>query len=398
MKTVLVVDRDISNLSMISALFESYRDVRVLGTDSVKRAANILNKVDVNLVLTELVMPNDNGIRLLMYIRKRYPNLPVLAMTRHFSPAIEARIRPFQPLEVFHKPLQLDRFMARLIELMGLKRGYTIQGISLSSYLQLVELEQKTCTLFVTRGKRTGKIYCRKGEVIAAKSNGDRGAQAVYEMLFWPDAVIEVTESCEAVDRDVNMSITHLLIEGHCRKDEANDGSPDPVMEDDVDRKTMGSKYGKCYLELTGEEDLLSADGRDAQTPPSHEPAPKGGNMSADLAGTPEASSLPLTLQSAVSGNKGIDAYAVYDENDNLKARSDGADQRLTAFTPSVYFKAVGKLNGMLGGGLKYINIQSRGKTRYAMFQCHRHVVVAAMRPNSRPADLIRTFKNAIPE
>ena len=180
----------------------------MLGTDSVKRAANILNKVDVDLVLSELVMPNENGIRLLMYIRKRYPNLPVLAMTQHFSPAIEDRIRPFQPLEVFHKPLQLDRFMARLIELMQLKRGYTIQGISLSSYLQLVELEQKTCTLFVTKGKRTGTIYCRNGVVMAAKSNGSRGAQAVYAMLFWEDAVIEVVESCKTVEREVNMSIT----------------------------------------------------------------------------------------------------------------------------------------------------------------------------------------------
>ena len=394
----MVVDRDISNLSMISALFESYRDVRVLGTDSVKRAANILNKVDVDLVLSELVMPNDNGIRLLMYIRKRYPNLPVLAMTRHFSPAIEDRIRPFQPLEVFHKPLQLDRFMARLVELMELKRGYTIQGISLSSYLQLVELEQKTCTLFVTKGKRTGTIYCRNGVVMAAKSNGSRGAQAVYAMLFWEDAVIEVVESCKTVEREVNMSITHLLIEGHCRRDESNDASSEPTMEDGADRKTGASKYGKCYLELTGEGELASANGGEAEPPASRESATKSEKISAALSGAPEEPALPLSLQSAVSANKGIDAYAVYDENDNLKARSDGADQRLTAFTPSVYFKAVGKLNGMLGGGLKYINIQSRGKTRYAMFQCHRHVVVAAMRPNSRPADLIRTFKNAIPE
>lgn len=398
MKTLLVVDREISNLSMISALFESYRDVRVLGTDSVKRAANILNKVDVNLVLFELSMPNDNGIRLLMYMRKRYPDLPVLAMTRQYTPAIEARVRPYQPLEVFHKPIEPERFMARLTELMNLKHGYTIQGISLSSYLQLVELEQKTCTLLLMQGKRSGTIHCRNGEVISAQSNGTRGAQAVYDMLFWADAVIEVTESCETVEREINLSITHLLIEGHCRMDEAGGTLPDSVPEDGAGRNAQSDKYGSCYLELTGEEELPSGDGRKAENSASHENVTKRENVSAALSGATGGAVLPLTLKTAVSGNKEIDAFAVYDENDNLTARSDGADQRLTEFTPSVYFKAVGKLNGMLGGGLKYINIQSRGKTRYAMFQCHRHVVVAAIRSNSRPADLIRTIKDAIPE
>jgi hypothetical protein len=301
---------------------------------------------------------------------------------------------------VFHKPIEPEQFMTRLTELMDLKRGYTIQGISLSSYLQLVELEQKTCTLLLTRGKRTGTIYCRDGEVIAAQSNGIRGDQAVYAMLFWEDAVIEVTESCEAMDREINLSITHLLIEGHCRKDEAGGALPDPVQEDSVNRNVLDNKYGNNYLELTGDGERLSGDklGAETETQDNRDDATNGENVSDVLSGESGGSGLSLTLKTAVSGNNGIDAYAVYDENDNLKARSDGADQRLTAFTPSVYFKAVGKLNGMLGGGLKYINIQSRGKTRYAMFQCHRHVVVAAIRSNSRPADLIRTIKDAIPE
>jgi CheY-like chemotaxis protein len=397
-KTVLVVDHDISNLSMISALFKSYQDVRVLGTDSVRRAANILKKVDVGLVLIELAMPEDSGFRLMAFVRKRYPDLPLLSMTRHFTPAIEARIRHFRPIEVFHKPIKPERFMARMIELMALRRGYTIQGISLSSYLQLIGLEQKTCTLLLTQGKRTGTIYCENGDVVAAQSNGTRGTQAVYDMLFWEDAMIEVTESCETVEREINLSITHLLIEGHCRRDEAGGGQPDPIPADTVDREETGSEYGNCYLELTGEGERPFADGLEAGTVTGCDRVTKAKNADAGLPYTPGQSILPLGFQTTVGEDQGVDAYAVYDEHDNLKARSDGADQRLTAFTPSVYFEAVGKLNGMLGSGLKYINIQSCGKKRYAMFQCHRHVVVAAMRAHSRPADLIRTFKDAIPE
>lgn len=143
MKTVLVVDRDISNLSMISALFESHRDVRILGTDSVRRAVNILKKVDVDPVLTELVMPKDNGIRLLAHVRKQYPDLTLLAMTRHFTPAVQSRVHPYRPIAVLPKLIQAEQFMTRMVDLLALNTGYTIQGISLSSYLQLVDLEQK---------------------------------------------------------------------------------------------------------------------------------------------------------------------------------------------------------------------------------------------------------------
>ena len=394
----MVVDRDISNLSMISALFKPYRDVRVLGTDSIGRAASILKKVDVGLVLTELVMPEDSGVRLLAFVRKRYPDLPLLAMTRHFTPTLEARVRPYRPIEVFHKPIQPERFMDRMIALMELHRGYTIQGISLSSYLQLIDLEQKTCTLLLTQGKRTGTIHCVNGGVIAAHCNGTRGTKAVYDMLFWEDALIEVMESCKTVEREINLSITHLLIEGHCRRDEAGGGNPDPIPEDTTDQEETRSEYGNCYLELTGDGEPFPTTGVEVETVTGPDRIAKAKKVFAGMPRTPGQSTLPLALQTAVGEASGIDAYAVYDQQDNLKARSDGADQKITAFTPSVYFEAVGKLNGMLGGGLKYINIQSSGKKRYAMFQCHRHVVVAAMRANSRPADLIRTFKDAIPE
>jgi len=67
----------------------------------------------------------------------------------------------------------------------------TLKGISLSSFLQLIEMEKKTCTLTVKAKNQSGMLYFSKGDLLAASSQNLENEEAIYEMLCWEKIVIE---------------------------------------------------------------------------------------------------------------------------------------------------------------------------------------------------------------
>jgi len=99
-----------------------------------------------------------------------------------------------------------------------------IRGWSLSTVLQMVEMDQRTCTLRVRNGENLGLLYFRGGELMDAESGPLSGIDAAYEIVNWAgeDTDIEVEGSCPADVKSIDLPITHVLLEGLTRRDEQN--------------------------------------------------------------------------------------------------------------------------------------------------------------------------------
>lgn len=81
MVSILVVDDSATDRTRIAGLLSKHFDYAVsTATDGVN-ALKSLSTIDVDLVLTDLQMPEMDGLKLVQEVKEQYPNIPVILMT-----------------------------------------------------------------------------------------------------------------------------------------------------------------------------------------------------------------------------------------------------------------------------------------------------------------------------
>ena len=101
----------------------------------------------------------------------------------------------------------------------GAVSGY-ITGVTLSSFLQMIEMEQKTCTVKVFTKKNMGEIFFLSGALIDADTIHSKHLEALYDILSWNDIVIEVEKNVSKRPKFINLPLMHILIESAQHADE----------------------------------------------------------------------------------------------------------------------------------------------------------------------------------
>ena len=91
METILIVDDEKNYLTILSAVLEE-EGFEVLTALSGQEALEIYKTSDLDLVVTDMKMPEMDGIALLENIKQLDPDLPVMMMTAHgtIDKAVEA--------------------------------------------------------------------------------------------------------------------------------------------------------------------------------------------------------------------------------------------------------------------------------------------------------------------
>jgi CheY-like chemotaxis protein len=222
MKKVLIVEDSKLVRSFFLKKLKRFDDkFEVLTAENGEEATSIMKSSPPDLVMTDLEMPIMDGFELLVYIHKNHPVIPVFVMTAKGSPEVEKRINALGSIRYFEKPLDIE-YLAECImaELESDGAKGQIQGITLVSFLQLVEIENKTCTLIVSAKGRKGFISCLNGELINAEVGGLKGQDAAYEMISWNNASIEIIKEVGNKAKEINMPLMTLIMEGVSRKDE----------------------------------------------------------------------------------------------------------------------------------------------------------------------------------
>lgn len=85
MATVLVVDDSPIDRRLAGGILEKHGELKIENAEHGLAALDILARTPVDLVVTDLQMPELNGLELVEMIRARYPLIPVILMTAHGS-------------------------------------------------------------------------------------------------------------------------------------------------------------------------------------------------------------------------------------------------------------------------------------------------------------------------
>lgn len=217
---MIVDDEKSFLLSLVEGLVTFAGDFNTLTAENGRRAVEVLRSTSVDLVVTDLKMPLMDGFELLAYMSKNYPGIPVIVMTAYSTPEIKGRLEAVGAFHVLEKPLDLRELVEGIFaELNAVSKGY-LRGITLPAFLQLVEMERKTCTLKVMSRGRTGFLYFNEGELMNAETGTDKGEKAAHEIVCWDETEIELGSITREKTRGIDSSLSHILMEGFRIKDE----------------------------------------------------------------------------------------------------------------------------------------------------------------------------------
>lgn len=240
-KTVLVVDDEPSVLFALSeGLSDRRGGVRVVTAANGIEAVAVLEAEPVDLVLTDLRMPDMDGFELLAFLRRNHPSVPVILMTALGSAETSARLATAGSFECLAKPFHLPDLKRKIAEMLAQRVKGRVENISLASFLQLLEMERKTCTLSIRSRDHEvvheGKLFFRAGRLVGAATGDLEGKAAALEIVTWDHADIEITDGCPPVDPEIEVALSFLLMEGMRLKDERERGKENDLTgELDID-------------------------------------------------------------------------------------------------------------------------------------------------------------------
>lgn len=221
-KRILINDADPALAERVRGILAGQgRGFDVLTTSDGAAALEIVRRLPVDLVITGLDTPKVDGLQLLTELTRNHPQVRVIVMVGPRTTLPRAVIRLMGAARTQEQPLDLrDLTTAVFAELQIRHRG-EVWGILLTSFLQMLNADLKTCTVTVRAGDAEGQLFIAEGELIAAECGAERGDDAVYTVLSWNDPQIELDYLPFERTRDVSAGLMGLLLEAQRRRDTA---------------------------------------------------------------------------------------------------------------------------------------------------------------------------------
>ena len=148
-----------------------------------------------------------------------------------------------------------------------------VENLTLASFLQLLEMERKTCSLAVSSLGHRGLLYLREGHLVGAETAGLKGQPAALEIVTWENADIEISDHVPPFEPEIEATLRFLLMEGMRLKDERQEAGapvappppapPPPVAAPRHSALDLGIAFGEIMKrgqDIKGSQGLLLVD------------------------------------------------------------------------------------------------------------------------------------------
>ncbi len=225
MQNILVVDDEKTLLMIMTGRFEDYKDrFNVFTAGNGKEAVQVLESEEIDLVVTDLKMPEMDGIELIAYLSNKFPAVPSIAVSAYCTPEIQNKLKGLGALRVMDKPVNLDLLAQAVLNgLDQVHKGGSLNCVSLSSFLQIIEMEEKSCRIDVhANSQQRGSFFLVGGELRDASCGELTGEAAAYEMISWENTHLYIKDLPKKMpERRIEKGLMSVVMEGLRKKDEA---------------------------------------------------------------------------------------------------------------------------------------------------------------------------------
>jgi len=221
-KVLIVDDEETLTWSMAKSLAKDKDKYEVMIANNGREALQLLKVNKIDLVISDIRMPDINGLDLLVIVKKEYPETKVIIMTAYGSSDVQKEANQRGSLFYIEKPFEISDIRKIIIDLIGKKRGFQgkVVGLQLTDIIQMNCLSRLTTALIVTRDGEKGIIYFNEGEVVHAECGSQKGTDAFYRILSWQEGEFVSNIGFVPPVQTIYQSWEHLLVEAMRRDDD----------------------------------------------------------------------------------------------------------------------------------------------------------------------------------
>lgn len=385
MKNILITDDEKSFLvSLKEGLGGGKGAYRILTAEHGEQAIDQMENEHVDLLITDLRMPVMDGYELLAWVSTHRPELPVIVMTAFGDSELEAKLEQYNTFRCLEKPLDFAMLRAIVKTALADSTVSNIHGVSLSTFLQLMSFEKKSCTLIIRSEERTGNLYLKNGELINADYEDTEGMEAATEILGWDNTEIEMDHICRSDIVLISAGIESILLEVHQLKDEQGvDVSsifdtlerdrPEDDLVTQIDEDAPDAPAGSDYFEEPFDDEPVIDE---IEEVPDH---------------------IKESLVSNVSKHKSTEECCLFNHQNLLEEINTRKLCTQVDFDPAIFLFLTGQLEQLSDfGDLKWINFTVASRSHYLFFKLSGCSLLIRLIRGARPQLLGAEYLNII--
>ena len=220
MKTILAIEHDITELETImDGCRQGQNEFTIFSAQNLPQAQTILTRDRVDLIVCSTLFPATDEFSVIAELAKEYPFIPLIAIASH-EHADPEKALAHGASAIHSKPLDKGAMLEHVEDLTERSSTGVVKGIPISSFLQMLENDGESCTLCVTCEESSGYLFLREGMLVGAETGALTGEAAVYEMIGWEGALIEIRFFNGLRDDAITKPLISLIMEGLRLKDE----------------------------------------------------------------------------------------------------------------------------------------------------------------------------------
>ena len=221
-KVLIVDDEETLTWSMAKSLAKDRDKYEVIIANNGTEALNLLNRNKIDLVISDIRMPDINGLDLLVRIKKEHPRTKVIIMTAYGSSDVQREANRRGSIFYVEKPFEISEIRKIIIDLISRRKGFQgkVFGLQLTDVIQMNCLGGLTTALVITRDGEKGVIYLNEGEIVHAECGEQRGTEAFYRILSWQEGEFVSNVGAASPAQTIHQNWEHLLVEAMRRNDE----------------------------------------------------------------------------------------------------------------------------------------------------------------------------------
>ena len=230
-KKILIVD-DNPNVLKLLNISLSKAGYEIVEAENGEVAFEVANKEIPDLIISDIMMPQMDGIELCWMIREnsKVPLVPFIFLTSFDDSEMEIRGFRAGADEYLNKPIDRKELLERVAELLDrtqklktiedktdTKKSFAgeLKDLSIVELVQMLNLNKKSGVLKI-EGKGSGEIYLQGGQLIGAKSGDQEGEEAIYELVTYEKGTFNFEVSDEEFPNNIKSGTMNVIMEA-CR-------------------------------------------------------------------------------------------------------------------------------------------------------------------------------------
>ena len=183
---ILIVDDEEKILtSLCEVLSLTYQSYSIETASSAEDALLLIESNPVDLVITDLRLPEMDGLELSRIVRELSPKTQVMLMTAYGSHSILHDSSGSGCVAYIEKPFEVDALIQHINAALQSSRGFQAElvGFDLADLLQLYATRKATAVLSFKAESGSGILVIRDGVLVHAESDTKIGVEALLNIL-----------------------------------------------------------------------------------------------------------------------------------------------------------------------------------------------------------------------